>query len=172
MKWTMNLLQLKWLMPSLCPLYDVSLCEPRDVSEFFTWSKFTVHFISTVLDQERQVITETLGRSHCVCHICFINLSPKYHSRMSKTFCGTWMWGKMKWKALFKDWQQMSNNKLNFDFNWCFWLKYIFFSCSCHSTCKSLRIWHLAGWSRDNFQSTGNFNLLILLNFRRIFLKD
>ena len=36
MKWTMNLLQLKRLMPSLCPLYDVSLCEPRDVSEFFT----------------------------------------------------------------------------------------------------------------------------------------
>ena len=35
MKWTMNLLQLKRLMPSLCPLYDVSLCEPRDVSEFF-----------------------------------------------------------------------------------------------------------------------------------------
>merc|ERR1711951_147337 len=51
-------------MPSLCPLYDVSLCEPRDVNEFFTRSKFIVHFISTVLDQERQVITETLGRSH------------------------------------------------------------------------------------------------------------
>ena len=66
MKWTINLLQLKRLMPSLCPLYDVSLCEPRDVNEFFTWNKFIVHFISTVLDQERQVIIETLGRSHWI----------------------------------------------------------------------------------------------------------